>query len=83
MSRLRPNRDYGPVTKTAALYYSIRSPYSYLGIMRLEQLLPSQPSAIDIELKPVMPIAVRKPKLFRKMNPLAIPYLWRAARDQA
>ena len=28
---------------SAALYYSIRSPYSYLGIMRLQQLLPTQP----------------------------------------
>ena len=60
---------------SAALYYSIRSPYSYLGIMRLQQLLPTQPRPVDIEVKPVMPIAVRRPEVFRKLNPLAIPYL--------
>jgi len=59
----------------ADLYYSIRSPYSYLGIKRLEQLLPSQPVDITITVKPVMPIAVRKPEVFKSLNPLAIPYL--------
>lgn len=59
----------------ADLYYSIRSPYSYLGIKRLEQLLPSQPMEIAITVKPVMPIAVRKPEIFKNLNPLAIRYL--------
>lgn len=60
---------------SAKLYYSIRSAYSYLGIMRLQQLLPAQPAPIEIQVKPVMPIAVRRPELFKKLNPLAIPHL--------
>lgn len=59
----------------ADLYYSIRSPYSYIGINRLEQLLPSRPEEIAIALRPVLPIAVRKPEIFKRANPLAIPYL--------
>lgn len=59
----------------ADLYYSIRSPYSYIGIKRLEQLLPKQPIQIDISLRPVMPIAVRRPELFKSANPVAIRYL--------
>jgi 2-hydroxychromene-2-carboxylate isomerase len=59
----------------ADMYYSIRSPYSYIGIKKLEQMLPTLASRIDISLKPVMPIAVRKPEIFKNLNPLAIEYL--------
>jgi 2-hydroxychromene-2-carboxylate isomerase len=68
---------------SADMYFSIRSPYSYLGIKRLEQLLPEQATRITINLKPVMPIAVRKPEIFKNLNPLAIPYLERDTRRAA
>ena len=67
----------------ADLYYSIRSPYSYIGLKRLEQLLPAQSTRIAIAIKPVMPIAVRKPGVFKNLNPLAIPYLELDARRAA
>lgn len=60
---------------TADLYFSIRSPFSYLAIRYLEQRLPDQPHAIEMQLRPVMPIAVRKPEMFKSINPLAMPYL--------
>ena len=60
---------------SADMYYSIRSPYSYLGIRRLEKLLAQQEAEITINIKPVLPIAARMPQLFKRANPLAIPYL--------
>jgi 2-hydroxychromene-2-carboxylate isomerase len=57
------------------MYYSIRSPYSYLGIQRLEKLLPLQDLDITINIRPVLPIAARMPQAFKRANPLAIPYL--------
>ncbi len=59
----------------ADLYFSIRSPFSYIALRRLEQLLPAQPVEITIAIRPVMPIAIRKPEVFESINPLAMPYL--------
>jgi 2-hydroxychromene-2-carboxylate isomerase len=59
----------------ADMYYSIRSPYSYLAIKLLEQLLPQQDAKIVINLRPVLPIAARMPEIFKRANPMAIPYL--------
>ena len=59
----------------ADMYYSIRSPYSYLGIRRLEALLPLQALDIEIDIRPVLPIAARMPELFKRANPGAIRYL--------
>jgi 2-hydroxychromene-2-carboxylate isomerase len=63
------------MTISADMYYSIRSPYSYLAIKLLEQLLPQQDAEIVINLRPVLPIAARMPELFKRANPMAIPYL--------
>ena len=68
---------------TADMFYSIRSPYSYLGIQRLEQLLPQQELDITINIRPVLPIAARMPELFKRANPLAIAYLERDCRRVA
>ncbi|MEJ2604504.1 MAG: DsbA family protein [Gammaproteobacteria bacterium] len=59
----------------ADLYYSIRSPYSYIGLTKLDRLLPEQPATIEVTLKPVLPIAVRRPEIFRNASPMALRYL--------
>ncbi len=59
----------------ADLYYSIRSPYSYIGLRKLDHLLPEQPVEIRLTLKPVLPIAVRRPEIFKNASPMALRYL--------
>ena len=63
------------MTISADMYYSIRSPYSYLALRLLEQRLPEQNAEILINMRPVLPIAARMPELFKRANPMAIPYL--------
>ena len=58
---------------TADLYYSFRSPYSYLAIGRYRQL--TRDWQLRIDLNPVYPIAIRNPAFFDKANPLWVPYL--------
>jgi 2-hydroxychromene-2-carboxylate isomerase len=69
------------MTLSVDLYFSFRSPYSYLATSQLEQLL--ERYDFRIELKVVRPIAVRIPGFFEKVNPLWPPYLardtWRIA----
>jgi 2-hydroxychromene-2-carboxylate isomerase len=67
----------------ADLYFSIRSPFSYLAIQQLDRLLQNHIPVVEIRLKPVMPIAVRKPELFTRMNALEMPYLAMDARRTA
>jgi len=57
------------------LYWSFRSPYSYLATGRLVRLV----DEYDVEcvVKPVYPIAIRTPEFFDKVNPLWPPYLLR------
>ncbi len=57
----------------AELYYSFRSPYSYLAISRYRQL--TRDWDLQIDLKPVYPIAIRNPSFFEGVNPLWVPYL--------
>ena len=63
------------------LYFSFRSPYSYLATPQLEALL--RRYDFEIDLKVVRPIAVRIPGFFKQVNPLWPPYLardtWRIA----
>jgi 2-hydroxychromene-2-carboxylate isomerase len=60
------------------LYWSFRSPYSYLATSRYVELV----SRFDIacELRPVYPIAVREPEFFQRVNPMWPPYLLRDTR---
>ena len=58
---------------TADLYYSFRSPYSYLAIGRYRQLM--QDYDLTITLRPVYPVAIRNPGFFKTVNPLWVPYL--------
>ena len=58
---------------SAELYYSFRSPYSYLGAARYRQL--TRDWELEIAFRPVYPIAIRTPDFFTQVNPLWVPYL--------
>ena len=77
------------MTLTADLYFSFRSPYSYLAIGRYREL--SEAHTVDIALRPVYPIAIRDPDILftnalqgryifidaaRSAQMLGIPYRW-------
>ncbi len=57
------------------LYYSFRSPYSYLATPRIAELVARYDLACDVKV--VRPIAVRIPGFFSQVNPLWPPYLLR------
>lgn len=57
------------------LYWSFRSPYSYLVLRRLIAFVEAHDVVCDV--RPVYPIAVRTPEFFDKVNPLWPPYLLR------
>lgn len=61
------------MTLTAHLYWSFRSPYSYLGTKQYKEL--QDIYDLDIKVKPVYPIAIRNPDFFEQVNPLWILYL--------
>ncbi|WFL76797.1 DsbA family protein [Altererythrobacter arenosus] len=77
------------MTLTADLYFSFRSPYSYLAIGRYRRL--TETNDVDIALRPVYPIAIRDPDILftnalqgryifidaaRSAQMLGIPYRW-------
>ena len=57
------------------VFWSFRSPYSYLATPRLVQLAAEYD--VDIAVRVVLPIAVRLPGFFEAVNPLWPPYLLR------
>lgn len=57
------------------LYWSFRSPYSYLATKRLVELATRYD--LDVRVRPVLPIAVRIAGFFDRVNPLWPPYLFR------
>ena len=57
------------------LYYSFRSPYSYLATPQLAELCARYDLACDVKV--VRPIAIRIPGFFSQVNPLWPPYLMR------
>ncbi|HEX4181979.1 MAG TPA: DsbA family protein [Caulobacteraceae bacterium] len=57
------------------LYYSFRSPYSYLATPQIAAL--RQRWDLECDVKVVRPIAVRIPGFFEQVNPLWPPYLMR------
>lgn len=63
------------------LFYSYRSPFSYLAIGRLYEW--AQQDDIDIQVRPVMPIAIRDPERFRDANPKLPPYIFLDAQRTA
>jgi 2-hydroxychromene-2-carboxylate isomerase len=63
------------MTLTADLYFSFRSPYSYLAIGRYRAM--AEEWAIDIALRPVYPLAIREPKFFERNHPNWLGYAMR------
>jgi len=63
------------MTLTAELYFSFRSPYSYLSIGRYREL--TETHNVDIALKPVYPLAVRQPDFFERNHPNWLGYTMR------
>jgi len=63
------------MTLKADLFWSFRSPYSYLGARQYREI--SEEYDVEITVRPVYPIAIRNPDFFAKANPLWIPYLIR------
>ncbi len=61
------------MTLDAELYWSFRSPYSYLGAKQYREM--GEQYDLDIAVRPVYPIAIRNPNFFATVNPLWIPYL--------
>jgi 2-hydroxychromene-2-carboxylate isomerase len=62
------------MTLSIELYWSFRSPYSYLATPRLVEM--QKEYDLDIDVRPVYPLAVRS-GFFEKLNPLWVPYLLR------
>ena len=63
------------MTLQADLYFSFRSPYSYLAIGRYRAL--SEEYDIDIALRPVYPLAIRQPDFFERNHPNWLGYTMR------
>jgi 2-hydroxychromene-2-carboxylate isomerase len=57
------------------LFWSFRSPYSYLATRRLVRLAAEY--LLDVRVRVVLPIAIRDPEFFARVNPLWPPYLLR------
>jgi 2-hydroxychromene-2-carboxylate isomerase len=59
--------DAEPTTLAADLFFSFRSPYSYLAVGRYRAL--AEEYAVDIALRPVYPLAIRQPDFFERNHP--------------
>jgi 2-hydroxychromene-2-carboxylate isomerase len=63
------------MTHTVDLYWSFRSPYSYIVVPKLIELERDWDAQINV--RPVLPIAVRQPDFFAQADPLWFSYLMR------
>jgi 2-hydroxychromene-2-carboxylate isomerase len=63
------------MTLSIDLFWSFRSPYSYLATPRLVQM--AREYDLDVRVRPVYPLAVRSGAFFKQINPLWIAYLMR------
>jgi 2-hydroxychromene-2-carboxylate isomerase len=57
------------------VFWSFRSPYSYLATPRLVEM--QRDFDVAVAVRPVYPIAVRIPGFFKQVNPLWPPYLFK------
>lgn len=64
--------DYA-VQEGVDVYWSFRSPYSYLATQRLRAM--ARDRDIPIRPRPVYPLAVREPGFFKQVRPQWVPYL--------
>jgi 2-hydroxychromene-2-carboxylate isomerase len=60
------------MTTAVTLFWSFRSPYSYVALPRLARL--AEEFVIELDIRIVHPAAIRNPEYFRSMNKLARPY---------
>jgi 2-hydroxychromene-2-carboxylate isomerase len=63
------------MTLSFDVFWSFRSPYSYLATQRIVRLAAQYD--VDVRVRLVLPIAVRIPGFFQRVNPLWPPYLLR------
>ncbi len=63
------------MTLSFDLFWSFRSPYSYLATGRIVEL--EKQYDLSVNVRPVYPIAVRIPGFFKQVNPLWPPYLFK------
>ena len=63
------------MTLEAELYFSFRSPYSYLAVGRYRAM--AEEYDLDIALRPVWPLAVRQPDFFERNHPNWLQYTMR------
>ena len=61
--------------KNITLFWSFRSPYSYLALPRLQAL--SESTGVAIDMRVVHPNILRNPNYFKTMNALSRPYFMR------
>lgn len=59
---------------TLEIYYSFRSPYSYLAVDRLIEIEGNY--AVEIDFRPVRPLALREPDFFERARKQFLPYLF-------
>ena len=62
-------------TKKIIVFWSFRSPYSYLALPRLRTL--SASTGVELDMRIVHPNILRNPNYFKTMNPLSRPYFMR------
>ncbi|MEO1001318.1 MAG: DsbA family protein, partial [Pseudomonadota bacterium] len=63
------------MTLEVDLYWSFRSPYSYLATPRLVTL--ARDWDVEVRVRPVYPLAVRDPEFFSRVDPQWVAYLLR------
>ena len=63
------------MTLSVDLFFSFRSPYSYLALPKTLKLVEDYDLAVN--LRPVYPLAVRVPGFFKKANPQFARYVVR------
>ncbi len=61
------------MTLSVDLFFSFRSPYSYLSLPRTKKLAAEYD--VTVNLRPVYPLAVRVPGFFKKTNPKFLRYI--------
>ena len=61
------------MTLSVDLFFSFRSPYSYLALPKTLKLIADYDATVN--LRPVYPLAVRVPGFFKRTNPQFLPYV--------
>ena len=69
------------MSHTVDLYWSFRSPYSYLVTGRIVAL--TETWELEVAVRVVRPIAIRDPDFFKRVDPLMPPYVVRDSRRMA